>query len=264
VAVAGFTGSPTVLEGRFGLFAALLDGHFDQAAITDGVDGEWSVPSIFFKPYPANHFTHAGIDAAIELRENGLAPEDVASIRLGVPGPVVRTIGEPIDLKRRPETGYQAQFSGPYTIAAALMGGRGLGLGLDDFTDDLVVEEERRILMAKVDVVEDPECTNIFPDQFPATLSVRTNGGAELTARVMANRGGPERPLSDEELAIKFRDNAKRALCESTVDLLEEAVWSLVDLPSVTPFTTPTARADLPRSEGRHGRGRGRAGAKKG
>ena len=27
---------------------------------------------VLFKPYPANHFTHAGIDAAIRLREEGL------------------------------------------------------------------------------------------------------------------------------------------------------------------------------------------------
>ena len=29
---------------------------------------KWAVPGIFFKPYPANHFTHAAIDAAAALR----------------------------------------------------------------------------------------------------------------------------------------------------------------------------------------------------
>src|SRR5690606_10387738 len=119
----GFTGPPTVLEGRFGFFQAWLHGRFDAAAITDGLGEQWAVPDIFFKPYPANHFTHAGIDAARALREQGLRPEEVKSLRLGVAAPTVRTIGEPIEVKRCPQTGYMAQFSGPYTVVAGLLGG---------------------------------------------------------------------------------------------------------------------------------------------
>ncbi len=87
------------------------------------------MPDIFFKPYPANHFTHAGIDAARALRKGGLDIDTISSIRLGVPAATVRTIGEPIDVKRTPETGYMAQFSGPYTVVARLLGGGGLGWG---------------------------------------------------------------------------------------------------------------------------------------
>ena len=54
----GFTGPPTVLEGRFGFFEAWLHGQFFPDAVTDGLGEDWSVPGIFFKPYPANHFTH--------------------------------------------------------------------------------------------------------------------------------------------------------------------------------------------------------------
>ncbi len=69
----GFTGPPTVLEGRFGFFMAWLHRSSTSIqSIVDGLGGEWSIPGIFFKPYPANHFTHAGIDAARALRERGL------------------------------------------------------------------------------------------------------------------------------------------------------------------------------------------------
>src|SRR6185437_9650361 len=92
----GFTGPPTVLEGRFGFFQAWLHGTFDPKAITDGLGEVWSVPGIFFKPYPANHFTHAGIDAALALRDQGVAIDEVDALTLGVAEPTVRTIGEPI------------------------------------------------------------------------------------------------------------------------------------------------------------------------
>ncbi|AEA26363.1 MmgE/PrpD family protein [Pseudonocardia dioxanivorans CB1190] len=203
----GFTGPPTVLEGRFGFFEAFLRGEADPAAITDGLGDEWAVPGIFFKPYPANHFTHTAVDAAARLRERGVRPQDVTSATLGVPGAVIRTIGEPIETKRAPVTGYQAQFSGPYAVAVGLFGGGGLGAALADYTDALAADPDRRALMAKVDVVADARCDAVFPHQFPAVLRVTTADGREWTEEVLTNRGGPDRPLTDAEHARKFRDN---------------------------------------------------------
>jgi 2-methylcitrate dehydratase PrpD len=203
----GLTGPPTVFEGRFGLFTALLGDEVDLDAVTDGLGDQWEVPGIFFKPYPANHFTHAGIDAAIALRERGLAADDVASADLGVATATVRTIGEPLEVKQKPDTGYQAQFSGPFTVAAGLLGGAGLGVGLADFTDAAAQDPRRRALMERVTVSPDPRCDEIYPDQFPAVLTVTTHDGSELVEEVWANRGGPDNPLSPAELATKFSEN---------------------------------------------------------
>ena len=59
---------------------------------------------------------------ALRLRAQGLAPADVTAIELGVAKPVLRTIVEPPEAKARPASGYHAAFSGPYTVAAALLG----------------------------------------------------------------------------------------------------------------------------------------------
>lgn len=235
----GITGPPTALEGRFGFFQAFLSGQFDANAITQDLGTAWEVPKIFFKPYPANHFTHAGIDAAISLRSKGLTLDDVEEIALGVPTATVRTIGEPIETKRAPETGYQAQFSGPYTVAAALLGGGGLGLGLDDFSDDLARDPERRRLSTKVTVVPDKECDKIYPNQFPAVLTIRTKNGSSITEKVLANRGGPQRPLTDDELRTKFRENALRVLDENVTAELETAILALESLESLDPLFEP-------------------------
>jgi 2-methylcitrate dehydratase PrpD len=241
LALHGFTGPPTVLEGRFGFFEAWLHGQFDPTAITNHLGEQWAVPDIFFKPYPANHFTHAIIDAALALRRQGFTPADIAHVEVGVPASVVRTIGEPIDVKRCPDTGYMAQFSGPYAVAAGLFGGGGLGVGLDDFTDELAREPERRRLMAKVTVVADDECTAIFPHQFPAVLRVRTTGGHEVVEKVLTNRGGPQRPLSYTELATKFADNAGRLLTEATVDGIQSAITRLENIDNLSALLTPLA-----------------------
>lgn len=110
------------------------------------------------------------------------------------PTATVRTIGQPLDVKQAPDTGYQAQFSGPYTVTAGLFGGSGLGVGLDDFTDELACDPERRAVMARIEVVGDPDCDAIYPFQFPAVLTVRTRDGSTLVERVEVNRGGPRIP----------------------------------------------------------------------
>ncbi|MDH6238104.1 MmgE/PrpD family protein [Cryobacterium sp. CG_9.6] len=217
----GLTGPPTVLEGRFGFYQAWLHGKFKASEITDGLGKTWSIQDIFFKPYPANHFTHAAVDAAAALRRAGITPELIESLVLGVPAPNLRTIGEPIEVKRRPETGYMAQFSGPYAVAAGLLGGGGLEVGLDDYTDELAQDPVRRQIMAKVNVVPDAECTAIFPMQFPAVLTAHLVDGRTIVEKVLTTRGGPDRPLSFDELSRKFRDNAQRTLSSDAMDHLE-------------------------------------------
>lgn len=237
----GFTGPPTVLEGRFGFFEAWLHGQFFPAAVTDGLGTTWSVPGIFFKPYPANHFTHTSIDAGRIFAARGVRPEDVESITIGAPTAVIRTIGQPIEVKRAPETGYQAQFSGPYAVTAGLFGGGGLGVGLDDFTDALAQDPARRAVMAKVDVVPDERCDAIYPHQFPAVVTLRTTSGEVLVEEVLTNRGGPARPLSDDELATKFRDNVAGRLDDAAADAVRRAVLALRDAPDLTAVLAPLA-----------------------
>lgn len=223
----GLTGPPTVFEGRFGFLQAFLDDKADASAITRGLGEEWEVPRIFFKPYPANHFTHAGIDAAIKLRKEGLNVGEIEEIELGVATPTLRTIAQPAKEKARPQTGYAAQFSGPFTVASALVGGGGLGVSLDDFTDEAVRDPLKLDLASKVRCVPDDECDRIFPNQFPAVLSVRLGSGEVREARISHNRGGPQNPLSDEELELKFRTNAERAFPSERVADLRIALRSL-------------------------------------
>lgn len=220
----GFTGPPTVLEGRFGFYQAFLGGYHREEEILSGLGERWAVPDIHFKPYPSNHFTHTAIDAALAMREEGVDPDTIERITLGVAAPVIRTIGEPLALKQRPETGYQAQFSGPFVVAAALRGGRGLGLGLDDFSDEAARDPGLRDLMARVTVEADETCAEIYPDEFPCILTLETTSGKRFRKEILANRGGPRWPLTDAEIAVKFRDNAARTLTDESVSELEARI----------------------------------------
>jgi 2-methylcitrate dehydratase PrpD len=160
----------------------------------------------------------------------GVAAADLA--RHGLTG----TIAEPPEAKARPASGYHAAFSGPYTVAAALLGG-GLGVSHEDFTDAAARDPRRLALAALVRCVEDERCSASFPHAFPAVLRVTTRTGEELEARVEVNRGGPGNPLSDEELARKFHDNAVRSLPEERAAELAARTLALPDAQSVEDLT---------------------------
>jgi 2-methylcitrate dehydratase PrpD len=225
----GFTAPATAFEGRFGFYRAFTDGHYDRDAVVGELGSRWEILATHFKPYPANHYTHAGIDAALAIRaRTAFDPEDVDAIELGSSEPALRTIGEPREAKIRPVSGYHAKFSGPFAVAAALLGsGGGLGVDFDDFTDERARDPRYLALAAKVRTFVDPACDAAFPRAFGAVLRVHLRSGAVLEERVMDNRGGPKRPLSDAELRTKFRSNTAGVLGARGSDALADGIFGI-------------------------------------
>ena len=76
------------------------------------------------KPYPACHFVHGCIDAAIALRARGVRAGDIVHVRALVPQEVVKTVCEPVANKRRPANDYDAKFSIPYAVATSFVRGK--------------------------------------------------------------------------------------------------------------------------------------------
>ena len=239
----GVTGPPTVLEGRFGFFAAYLDGTYDSEAMLGELGERWELLRTVYKPYPSNHFTHPGVDCALALRAQGLDPAEIEWIELGVAAPTLRTIAEPRADKIRPRSGYHAKFSGPFTVARALLGGGGLGLYLDDFTDTTFADPKVVDLAGRVRCVADERASEIFPRAFAAVLRVQTSDGQLREHRVDSSRGGPEHPLSRSDLLVKFRLNAGRALPTAQVEALVEVVEHLLSGGTATDLLELT-RAD--------------------
>jgi 2-methylcitrate dehydratase PrpD len=234
---AGLTGPPTVFEGRFGFLQAYAGGHGRLEALVDGLGSEWRTPEIFYKPYPCNHFTHALVDAALGFKANGLRPADVRRVEIGTAAASWRTIGDPIEEKRRPRSPYHAAFSAPFVFAAALVGGGGLGVSRDDFTAETLADPERRRIAEATDVVVDEECSRIFPERFPAVVRVETGAGDVLEQRVTTNRGGPDRPLSRDELYAKLEQTAER-LAPAIFDVCDR-LDALDDVRAVLAATSP-------------------------
>jgi len=68
----------------------------------------------------------------------------------------------------------------------------------------------------------------------------------DLETRVEVNRGGPGNPLSDEELARKFHDNAVRSLPEERAAEIAARTLALPDAQSVEDLTALLTSAGEP------------------
>jgi 2-methylcitrate dehydratase PrpD len=225
----GFVGARRAYEGRFGLYASHLQDHFDPAnlALATAELGEvWELLQVAVKPYPACHFVHACIDATLALRrEQGFDPAQVDRIRAMVPAEVVKTVCEPAANKRSTANSYDAQFSIPYVIAAALIRGK---FTLDELEDEALADPAILALAERVDYEIDPHST--FPRHYCGEVIVTTRAGRTLRHREQINRGNGERPLTEAAIVEKFRSNAARAVSTERAARVERSVLTLEDL----------------------------------
>ena len=222
----GFVGAKRTYEGRFGLYASHLQDHFDQvnlALATAGLGTTWESLQVAVKPYPACHFVHACIDAALALvRDQKLDVSEIERVLALVPAEVVKTVCEPAANKRRPANSYDAQFSIPYTVAAALHRSQ---FTLDELEDDALGDPAILMLADRVNYEVDRVST--FPRHYTGEIIVTTRGGRTFQHREAVNRGNGERPLSEAAIIEKFRANAGRAVSRERAGRIETAVLSL-------------------------------------
>ena len=236
----GMTGPRTALEGRFGFFRAALGEAPDLAPLLDTLGTRWETLEIGFKPYPCCHYNHAYVDAARRLRDaHGLDAAAIASIECRVPAGEVPIVCEPADAKAAPRTDYDAKFSLPFSVAAALIDGQ---VGVGTFSAARLADPALLHLAARVTYSVDPESP--FPRTFPGHVIVRLDDGRTFEARETSNRGGPDAPLPVGAIVEKFRDNACRALPEATVRALEKSALGLEGLDDVGTLMALTRPGD--------------------
>jgi 2-methylcitrate dehydratase PrpD len=228
LARAGFPGPATILEGRYGLYRTFVDTEPDPRPF-ETLGQLWETLNVGFKPYPACHFLHAFLDCALSLRDaHRLDADAIEAIECLVPPPGMPIVAEPRHAKLRPRTPYDAQFSLPYSVAAAFVDGC---VNLDTYAPERLGDPRVLALADRVVCRPDPDTT--FPLGFPGRVRVRLAGGQTVEAREPDGRGGPARPLPESAIVEKFRTNAGRVLPAARVSEVERTALALDTLADV-------------------------------
>jgi 2-methylcitrate dehydratase PrpD len=221
----GFVGATKPYDGRFGLFKAFMGEHAANADLTlatAGLGQTWELMNTAIKPYPACHFTHACIDAALILRSNGVDPKRIKSIETRVPAGTFKVICEPEANKLKPANSYDAQFSVQWLTAAAFLRGK---LGLAELDPAEISNPEILELTSKVKFADYPDSP--FPRLYSGEVVVTLDDGRVVSHREHVNRGAAERPLSNEEIIAKFRGNISTRFDEETSGRMEASMLGL-------------------------------------
>ena len=231
LAAGGYTANGKAIESGFGFYKVLHPGTVIDEKPIEELGKSYALLSdgIRIKPYPCGGLTHQVIDSILEFRSKGLTPDQVERIDVDV----VKHTFERIVFKV-PQTGIQGKFCMPYLVARALIDGK---VSLHAFTEEAVREPHILKFAERVQMNLDNNLKKTDPGGRPCRVTVRLKNGQTLVREAQHAKGGPELPMTEDELRGKFSECAREALSESaTKQALEmiEGLETLADVRSLT------------------------------
>jgi 2-methylcitrate dehydratase PrpD len=232
LARSGFTGPETVFEGAHGFYHAFAGGYEEPKldALLATLGSAWELEQLTLKPYPCGSIAQPYMDCALRLRQrHWIKPEEIADIRCRTAeGPIPR-LWEPLTSKYSPANGYAAKFSLPYLLAIMLVKGRAT---LAEFTDEAA--RDPAVLAVAGKVGYEVDATIDYPRQFIGHVAIRLQDGRLLEERQDHPRGGPDFPMTREEVEAKFLGNAALAVPEEQAARVVRIVDDLAAQADVT------------------------------
>jgi 2-methylcitrate dehydratase PrpD len=214
----GIRGAQNVFEGADGFFRVYLQNRVDPQVVKADLGDRFELLNLSYKPYPCCRDTHAAIDATLRARnETGKPASDIKSIRVGVTGPGYQMVCVPEEVRSAPRTIVEAQFSIPYTVAAAWLDG---APGISHFSDEGVRRADILELASHVEPYVDEEIDREW-SRFvtPAKLTVQFTDGQTFETRVDYPKGHPKNMMTESEFTTKTADCATFAARPLSSDL---------------------------------------------
>ncbi len=231
LAQSGFTANAKALEAGAGFFDmyhhaspirrdAIEELGKSYAAVSDGIR---------IKPYPCGGLTHQAIDAMLQFRaEHGITADMVESIDVDVTQHTYSRI-----VFKVPQTGIQGKFCMNYLLARAIIDGK---VSLEMFTDTAVRDANVLKLGERVQMRLDTNLKASDAGGRPCRVTLRLKNGKTLTREVQHAKGGPEIPMTRDELKAKFTECARQAVSDGTAARLLEQIDGLESLQDIRPL----------------------------
>jgi len=223
----GVSGPTQVFEDVWGGFFNAFARETQQPdALLVDLGEVWKLMRCSIKPHAACRSTHAAVDATLELLQGRAAHLDkLISVHVSLSAFVNQMCGG-----RDLNTLASAQMSLPYAIATVLVNGHAsIGAYLHAQRHDPRIAAA----MQRITLEIDPAMSDL--DEPVITLAM--SGAEPRSKQVAVPLGDPRNPVSDANLAAKFRTLAGMALTSASVNALETAVLDLDNLADARTLT---------------------------
>ncbi len=231
LAKAGFTASLDAIEHPQGFLSAVSPKGRIDVDTPVAAGSVWRMLSLKLsvKKYPMCFCAHRALDGMLDL----LAEHPLQASQIERISAMTSRRNTTVLRNDRPQTGLEAKFSMQFAMASSVVAGRA---GLSELTDDFVQRADIQDLIRRVEVVADDTEHPSMPGYSPFDrVSVTLKSGEVLTSRnIETVRGGPEAPLSAQELWVKFDDCARAGKSAVEARPLFDALMALEQVPKVS------------------------------
>ena len=234
LAAMGFTAAETVLEDEGGYFQLEGGGYQEGPILALGDPWCFADRGIWLKPFPTGSLGHPAMTRMLELvKEHDVRPDEVARVRVKTREGTYRTL-----FHHHPTRALESKFSLEFCLATLLLE---RNLGLQHIADDFVARPDVQDLIGRVeytpfteDEVREGDFTLVT-----SSVEIELDDGRRVGGRIDYGKGSKANPMTDEEVAAKFRLCAEYAgfPADRTEDVIE-TVGRLETLPDIRELTS--------------------------
>jgi 2-methylcitrate dehydratase PrpD len=169
------------------------------------------------------------------IRKHDIRPGQVVKVKVGTNRHMPNAL-----IHHRPKNELQAKFSMEFCMAILLLERKA---GLAEFTDEVVNRPDVRRMIERIEFGVDPVAEAAGYEKMTTLIDIELADGRRISGRADFGKGSPSNPMSDGELADKFRECAAwgklpRAGAEKLVDM----VFSLDKLKRIRDLTRLLAK----------------------
>ncbi|SEL37297.1 2-methylcitrate dehydratase PrpD [Roseovarius azorensis] len=200
----GFTGAPAItVEGP------------EVAHVWADLGQDWTVMRNYIKPYPICRWAHGALEALRQLMAaHDFAAEEVTRMRVGTFAYSARLFaGVPQDTR-------QAQYSLGFALAVLLVHGR---IAPEHVTGEGLRDPRVLAALDRIAVREEPRHSARYPEGRWSDITITLRDGRVIASGDVNARGGPEDPLSEQEIRDKLFRMAGVALSDGRI----RAIWQM-------------------------------------
>ncbi len=228
IAQEGFTGAHKIFEGEKGFLKAMAKKPKEDSLIKD-LGEKYKIMESNFKVHASCGHTHSPIDAMIKAKgKYNIHLEEIEKITIYTYNTAFQLTGN-----FNPQNIFEAKFSMPYCVVAALMFGK---VDENIFTDRYLFDKALRSLMEKTNIIVDSQLEKYFPDYRPVIIEIETIQN-NFVVENKYRKGDPESPLTHNELEEKFRGLVKGSISDKKIDRIIDIVQSIEKIDDISILT---------------------------